>query len=83
MLKSSNLVKKSEILHQLHLLVYYVVKKISSDSEKVVMHVTTKAYLSHTRHCHLARDLHPYVRCVVPVAQNHLKLFWDAYGSKL
>jgi hypothetical protein len=39
------------------------------------MHITTKAYLSHTRHCHLARDLHPYVRCVVPVARNHLKFF--------
>jgi hypothetical protein len=83
MLRSSNLVKKSEKLHELHLLVYYVVKKISNDSKKVVMHVTTKAYVSHTCHCHLARDLHSYVRCVVPVARNHLKLFWDAYGSKL
>jgi hypothetical protein len=76
MLKSSNIVKKSENLHELHLLVYYVVKKISSDSKKVVMHVTTKAYVSHTRHCHLARDLHSYVRCVIRVARIHLKLFF-------
>jgi hypothetical protein len=84
MLKSSNLVlKKSENLHELHILVYYVVKKISNDFEKVMMHITTKAYLSHTCHCHLARDLHPYVGCAVPVAQNHLKIFWDFFESKL
>jgi hypothetical protein len=50
-------------------------KKVSSDSEKVMMHIATKAYLSHTCHCQLARDPHPYVGCVVPVAQNHLNFF--------
>jgi hypothetical protein len=69
------LLKKSENLHELLLLVYYVVKKVSSDSEKMAMHITTKAYISHTWHCHLARDVHPYVRCIVPVTRNHLKLF--------
>jgi hypothetical protein len=41
----------------------------------VMMHIATKAYLSHTCHCHLARDLHPYVGCVVPVTRNHLNFF--------
>jgi hypothetical protein len=52
----------------LYLLVYYVVKKISSDSEKVVMHFPTEAYMSHTCHCESARDVHPYVGRVVQVA---------------
>jgi hypothetical protein len=65
------------------LLVYCVVKKVLSDFEKVKMHIATKAYLSHTCHCHLARDLHPYVGFVVPVARNHLKFFWDSFASKL
>jgi hypothetical protein len=56
----------------------YVVKNVSSDSEKVLMHSTTKACMSHTCDCHLARDVHPYVRCIAPVTRNHLKLFWDA-----
>jgi hypothetical protein len=77
------LFKKSENLHEIHLLVYHVVKKVSNDSEKVMMHIATKAYLSHTCHCHLARDPHPYVGCVVPVTWNHLKILWDSYGSKL
>jgi hypothetical protein len=56
-------------------MVYYVVKKISKDYEKLMMHITTKVYLSHTCHCHLARDLDPYVGCAVLFAQNHLKFF--------
>jgi hypothetical protein len=47
-----------------------------------IMHIATKAYVSHTCHRHLARNLHHYVGCVVPVARNHLKLFWDSYGSR-
>jgi hypothetical protein len=44
------LLKKSEILLELLLLVQYVVKKVSSDSEKVTMYFATEAYMSHTCH---------------------------------
>jgi hypothetical protein len=49
-------------------LVRYVVKKVSSDSEKVMMHFPTEAYTSHTGHCESPRDVHPYVGRVVQVA---------------
>jgi hypothetical protein len=62
------LLKKSEILLELLLLGQYVVKKVSSDFEKVMMHFPTKAYMSHTCHCESPRDVHPYVGRVVQVA---------------
>jgi hypothetical protein len=55
-------------LLELHLLVRYVVKKVSSDSEKVMMHFPTEAYMSHTCHCESPRDDHPSVGRVVQVA---------------
>jgi hypothetical protein len=64
-------------------LVRYVVKKVSSDSEKVMMHFPTKAYMSHTCHCESPRDAHPYVGRVVQVALNRVKLFLDANGCNL
>jgi hypothetical protein len=35
-----------------------MLKKVSIDSDKVVMHIPTKPYMSHTCLCHLARDVH-------------------------
>jgi hypothetical protein len=55
-------------LLELLLLVRYVVKKVSSDSEKVMMHFPTEAYMSHTCQCESPRDVHPYVGCLVQVA---------------
>jgi hypothetical protein len=52
------LLKKSEILLELLLLEKYVVKNVSSDSEKVMMHFATEAYMSHTGHCESPRDVH-------------------------
>jgi hypothetical protein len=75
--------KKSKIFLELLLLVQYVVKNVSSDSEKVVMHFPTEAYMSHTRHCESLRDVHPYVGRVVQVSSNHVKLFLDANGCNL
>jgi hypothetical protein len=49
-------------------MVRYVVKNVSSDSEKVMMHFLTEAYMSHTCHCESPRDVHPYVGRVVQVA---------------
>jgi hypothetical protein len=66
--KLVTLLKKSEILLELLLLKRYVVKKVSSDSEKVMMHFPTEAYMSHTCHCESPRDVHPYVGRVVQVA---------------
>jgi hypothetical protein len=34
-------------------------KKVPIASDKVVMHIPTKPYMSHTCPCHLARDVHP------------------------
>jgi hypothetical protein len=59
---------KYEILLELLLLVQYVVKKVSSDSEKVMMYFTTEAYMSHTCHYESPRDVHPYVGRLVQVA---------------
>jgi hypothetical protein len=59
------MLKKSEILLELLLLVQYVVKKVSCDSEKVMMHFPTEAYMSHTCHYESPRDVHPYVGRVV------------------
>jgi hypothetical protein len=66
--KLVTLLKKSEILLELLLLVRYVVKKVSSVSEKVMTHFLTEAYMSDTFHCESTRDVHPYVGCVVQVA---------------
>jgi hypothetical protein len=66
--KLVTLLKKSEILLELLLLVRYVVKKVSSVSEKVMMHFLTEAYMSDTCHCESPRDVHPYVGRVVQVA---------------
>jgi hypothetical protein len=52
------LLKKSEILLELLLLVQFVVKN-------VMMHFPTEAYISHTCHCVSPRDVHPYVGRVV------------------
>jgi hypothetical protein len=62
------MLKKSEILLELLFLVRYVVKKVSSDSEKVMMHLPTEPYMSHTCHRESPRDVHPYVGRVVQVA---------------
>jgi hypothetical protein len=81
--KLVTLLKKSEILLELLLLVRYVIKRVSSDSEKVMMHFPTKAYMSHTFHCESPRDVHPYVGHVVQVAWNRMILFFDANGCNL
>jgi hypothetical protein len=56
--------------------VYFVVKKVLCDSKKVMMHIATKAYMTHTCHCHLARDVHPYVGCV----EQLLEIIWNFFG---
>jgi hypothetical protein len=66
--KLVTLLKKSEILLELLLLVQCVVKNVSSDSEKVMMHFPTEAYMSNTCHSESPRDVHPYVGRVVQVA---------------
>jgi hypothetical protein len=51
-------------------------QKSLSDSEKVMMHFPTEAYISHTCHCESPRDVHPYVGRVVQVTWNRVKLFF-------
>jgi hypothetical protein len=48
--------KSNDIIHNF---------EVSSDSEKVMMHFPTEAYMSHTCHGESPRDVHPYVGRVV------------------
>jgi hypothetical protein len=51
-----------------------VMKKVSLDSDKVVVHILTIAYMSRYDQCDCVRDVATCEVCVSQLSPNHLKL---------
>ena len=56
---------------------YSVEEKFSTDSDKVVMHMLTKAHISDTHTLSLSVRCSAVRGCVVQLSQNRVRIFWD------
>jgi hypothetical protein len=74
---------KSKKLRSHMILVYEHHIQNSSDFNKELLNILTKAHMAHIHLCSNMRYVPSCERCIVSLCRNCLKLLWDGYGAKI